>query len=132
MNAGIADAHNLAWKLAYVLRGEAGPELLESYHAERHPVALMTMEQARLRFDEPSLHWGRIWRRRARQRELSMRRWCTRVTGTAARNSPPPRTWYSTSTGRRDPDCRTCGWPTGSPRWTSSDRSGAWSRPTPT
>lgn len=59
MNAGIADAHNLAWKLAYVLRGEAGPELLESYHAERHPVALMTMEQARLRFDEPSLHWGK-------------------------------------------------------------------------
>ncbi|MEV6426235.1 FAD-dependent monooxygenase [Nocardia sp. NPDC051463] len=59
LNTGIADAHNLAWKLAHVLRGEAGPELLETYHAERHPVALMTMEQARLRFNDPSLHWGK-------------------------------------------------------------------------
>ncbi|WP_460723641.1 FAD-dependent monooxygenase [Nocardia heshunensis] len=59
LNIGIADAHNLAWKLAHVLRGEAGPELLETYHAERHPVALMTMEQARLRFNDPSLHWGK-------------------------------------------------------------------------
>ncbi|MEU2175236.1 FAD-dependent monooxygenase [Nocardia sp. NPDC019219] len=59
LNAGIADAHNLAWKLAHVLRGAAGPELLETYHDERHPVALMTMEQARLRFNDPSLHWGK-------------------------------------------------------------------------
>ncbi|MFE3187794.1 FAD-dependent monooxygenase [Nocardia sp. NPDC059240] len=59
LNTGIADAHNLAWKLAHVLRGDAGPELLETYHAERHPVALMTMEQARLRFNDPSLHWGK-------------------------------------------------------------------------
>ncbi len=58
LNTGVADAHNLAWKLAHVLRGEAGPELLETYHEERHPVALMTMEQARLRFEDPSLHWG--------------------------------------------------------------------------
>ncbi|WP_157978865.1 MULTISPECIES: FAD-dependent monooxygenase [Nocardia] len=59
LNTGIADAHNLAWKLAHVLRGEAEPELLETYHAERHPVALMTMEQAHLRFNDPSLHWGK-------------------------------------------------------------------------
>ena len=58
LNAGIADAHNLAWKLAHVLRGESRPELLETYHTERHPVALMTMEQAYLRFKDPSLHWG--------------------------------------------------------------------------
>lgn len=59
LNTGIADAHNLAWKLAHVLRGAAEPELLESYHTERHPVALMTMEQARLRFNDPTLHWGK-------------------------------------------------------------------------
>jgi putative polyketide hydroxylase len=59
LNAGIADAHNLAWKLAHVLRGEAEPELLETYHTERHPVAVMTMEQAHLRFNDPSLHWGK-------------------------------------------------------------------------
>lgn len=36
MNTGIQDALNLAWKLALVLRGSARPELLGSYHAERH------------------------------------------------------------------------------------------------
>ncbi len=38
-NTGIQDAHNLAWKLAAVLRGEAGPGLLDTYEAERQPVA---------------------------------------------------------------------------------------------
>lgn len=36
MNTGMQDAFNLGWKLAMVLRGEAGEKLLESYHAERH------------------------------------------------------------------------------------------------
>jgi 3-(3-hydroxy-phenyl)propionate hydroxylase len=39
MNTGIQDAFNLGWKLALVARGEAGPRLLESYEAERMPVA---------------------------------------------------------------------------------------------
>lgn len=39
MNTGIQDAHNLAWKLGLVLRGCAGERLLDSYHAERHPIA---------------------------------------------------------------------------------------------
>ncbi|MCK2216993.1 FAD-dependent monooxygenase [Actinomadura sp. ATCC 31491] len=43
---GIADAHNLAWKLAAVLRGQAGETLLDSYEAERRPVARVTLEQA--------------------------------------------------------------------------------------
>ncbi|MEU1514560.1 FAD-dependent monooxygenase [Streptomyces sp. NPDC005811] len=38
MNTGIQDAGNLAWKLALVVRGEAGPALLETYDAERRPV----------------------------------------------------------------------------------------------
>ncbi|MFE0455885.1 FAD-dependent monooxygenase [Streptomyces sp. NPDC058914] len=38
MNTGIQDACNLAWKLALVVRGEAGPALLDSYDAERRPV----------------------------------------------------------------------------------------------
>ncbi|MBB4686773.1 FAD-dependent oxidoreductase [Amycolatopsis jiangsuensis] len=45
-NTGIADAHNLAWKLAAVLHGHAGAELLDSYEAERHPVAQTTMDTA--------------------------------------------------------------------------------------
>ncbi|MFV8753774.1 FAD-dependent monooxygenase [Nannocystaceae bacterium ST9] len=39
MNTGIQDAHNLAWKLALVLAGHAGETMLDSYHAERHPIA---------------------------------------------------------------------------------------------
>ena len=38
MNTGIQDAHNLAWKLAMVLRGQAGETLLDSYDAERRPI----------------------------------------------------------------------------------------------
>jgi 2,4-dichlorophenol 6-monooxygenase len=37
-NTSIQDAFNLAWKLAMVIRGEAGPGLLDSYHQERRPV----------------------------------------------------------------------------------------------
>ncbi len=39
MNAGIQDAYNLGWKLALVTRGAAPEALLESYEAERRPVA---------------------------------------------------------------------------------------------
>ena len=39
MNTGMQDAFNLAWKLALVLRGAAGEGLLDSYSAERSPVA---------------------------------------------------------------------------------------------
>ncbi|MFE9019533.1 FAD-dependent oxidoreductase [Streptomyces sp. NPDC007808] len=45
-NTGIQDAHNLAWKLAAVLRGWAGPRLLDSYGGERRPVALATGTRA--------------------------------------------------------------------------------------
>jgi len=40
LNSGVADAENAAWKIAWALRGLAGPELLESYHAERHAAAV--------------------------------------------------------------------------------------------
>lgn len=36
MNTGIQDSYNLAWKLAMVIKGQAAPHLLETYHAERH------------------------------------------------------------------------------------------------
>lgn len=38
MNTGIQDAHNLAWKLALAVAGNASDELLSSYDAERRPV----------------------------------------------------------------------------------------------
>ena len=42
--------YNLAWKLAYVLDGRAAPELLDTYEAERQPVARLTVEQAYARY----------------------------------------------------------------------------------
>lgn len=39
MNTGIQDAHNLAWKLAYVLKHQFSPKLLDTYFQERAPVA---------------------------------------------------------------------------------------------
>jgi 2-polyprenyl-6-methoxyphenol hydroxylase-like FAD-dependent oxidoreductase len=44
MNTGMQDAFNLAWKLALVHRGKARQELLESYSAERLPIARGVLE----------------------------------------------------------------------------------------
>lgn len=46
MNVGIADVHNLVWKLAAVCKGWASPALLDTYEAERAPIARVMMEQA--------------------------------------------------------------------------------------
>ncbi|MEQ9004800.1 MAG: FAD-dependent monooxygenase, partial [Pseudomonadales bacterium] len=48
MNTGVVDAQNLAWKLAAVLKGQAGDALLDSYEAERRPVAVVNAEQSLL------------------------------------------------------------------------------------
>jgi putative polyketide hydroxylase len=45
-NTAIASAHNLAWKLAAVLKGTAGPGLLDTYQAERHPVGRFAARQS--------------------------------------------------------------------------------------
>jgi 2-polyprenyl-6-methoxyphenol hydroxylase-like FAD-dependent oxidoreductase len=39
MNTGLQDAYNLAWKLALVVKGQAGEALLDTYEQERIPVA---------------------------------------------------------------------------------------------
>jgi hypothetical protein len=39
LNTGVQDVHNLTWKIAAVLRGNADDALLDSYHAERQPLA---------------------------------------------------------------------------------------------
>ena len=44
MNTGIADGHNLGWKLAWVVRGWAAESLLDSYEAERAPVGRANAE----------------------------------------------------------------------------------------
>ncbi|MGK4579839.1 FAD-dependent monooxygenase [Kitasatospora sp. HPMI-4] len=44
MNTGIQDAWNLGWKLAYVLTGQAGPGLIDTYQEERRPIAARTLD----------------------------------------------------------------------------------------
>jgi 2,4-dichlorophenol 6-monooxygenase len=46
LNMSVADAHNLAWKLAFVLDGRAGERLLASYSDERQPVGAAGVKRA--------------------------------------------------------------------------------------
>ena len=49
-NTGVQDAHNLAWKLAFVLKGKAGPSLVDTYDEERRPAGVQAVEQAYNRY----------------------------------------------------------------------------------
>ncbi|MFC4950438.1 FAD-dependent oxidoreductase [Pseudonocardia sp. GCM10023141] len=51
-NTSIQDSYNLAWKLAYVLRGTAGEALLDSYDAERAPVGKQIVLRANKSIEE--------------------------------------------------------------------------------
>ncbi|MEU6309690.1 FAD-dependent monooxygenase [Streptomyces sp. NPDC047014] len=53
-NTGVQDAHNLAWKLAAVLDGSAGGALLDTYDAERRPVADFTVRETMARIGQSS------------------------------------------------------------------------------
>ncbi|HUQ55668.1 FAD-dependent oxidoreductase [Lentzea sp.] len=76
-NVGIEDAHNLAWKLAAVLGGESRPSLLDTYDAERRPVATLCHQQIFARddghnrdarpedaplYDNNAMHFGVLYR----------------------------------------------------------------------
>jgi putative polyketide hydroxylase len=56
-NTGVHEAHNLAWKLALVIKGHAGAGLLDTYEAERRPVAVFTVEQAFSRYVARTAPW---------------------------------------------------------------------------
>ena len=64
LNSGVADAENLAWKLAWVVRGDAAPTLLDTYEAERKPVARenLAVTDATMRFLAPHGPVRRAWR----------------------------------------------------------------------
>ncbi|WP_418132244.1 bifunctional 3-(3-hydroxy-phenyl)propionate/3-hydroxycinnamic acid hydroxylase (plasmid) [Variovorax sp. 375MFSha3.1] len=64
LNAGVRDAFNLGWKLAWVLQGRLRPELLASYHDERHAHARAMIDLADtfgavLSQRNPLLAWAR-------------------------------------------------------------------------
>jgi 2-polyprenyl-6-methoxyphenol hydroxylase-like FAD-dependent oxidoreductase len=58
LNTGVQDVHNLVWKLAAVLKGQAAASLLDTYHPERQPLGL-TITRNSL---ENSLSMGRTAR----------------------------------------------------------------------
>ncbi|KXH26620.1 FAD binding domain-containing protein [Colletotrichum simmondsii] len=47
LNTGIADAHNLVWKLSSVINGKGAQDLLASFTRERRPVALANLEYSK-------------------------------------------------------------------------------------
>ncbi|MFC4081393.1 rifampin monooxygenase [Amycolatopsis samaneae] len=51
LNLGVQDAFNLGWKLAAVINGWAPAGLLDSYHAERHPVAAAVLDNTRAQME---------------------------------------------------------------------------------
>ena len=59
-NTGIADVHNLAWKLKEVLIKSSSPALLDTYDAERRPVAWLRHQQifARPDYASDAQGWG--------------------------------------------------------------------------
>ena len=56
-NTCIQDAFNLAWKLALVVQGKAGPGLLDSYDAERQPVGQQIVARANKSFLQNNTVW---------------------------------------------------------------------------
>jgi 2-polyprenyl-6-methoxyphenol hydroxylase-like FAD-dependent oxidoreductase len=51
LNLGVQDAFNLGWKLAAQIRGWAPDTLLDTYHAERHPVAEDVLDNTRAQME---------------------------------------------------------------------------------
>ena len=55
LNSAIQDAHNLSWKLAAVIKGQAPDGLLDTYEAERRPVAASNIQWALMTFQNHQL-----------------------------------------------------------------------------
>ncbi len=109
LNVGVQDAMNLGWKLAAVVQGRAGDELLDSYQAERHPVGQTLLTDTRAQtalittFTPEGLALrevmaGLLARDPALGTELA-----TRMSGLAV-SYPPPNPGAHELTGQRVPD----------------------------
>lgn len=96
MNIGIQDAINLGFKLALVSRGQARPELLDTYHDERHAAAARTLRDTHLAttvsmLRSPTLRFARDLLGRASVGSRALARWmCELVASfqTDVRDSP--------------------------------------------
>ena len=104
VSAAMHDAHNLAWKLAAVWRGHAGPALLESYAAEREPVGVRNA-------DETGTAWTRLFTtsgppfagRSLAQLDMGYQYRSAVITGDGSPDPDPPGSCYQPSAV---PGCR--------------------------
>ena len=105
LNTGVQDAVNLGWKLAQVVKGTSPEGLLDTYHAERHPVAATALRNtmalvALLRTDD------RTNALRETMAELMAmdeprKRFAAAMSGLAAENMTRGPNWLFTDMGRR-------------------------------
>lgn len=58
MNTAVGDSFDIGWKIAAVLAGHGGKDLLKSYEMERRPVAGRNIERSGVHFSVHSLYWG--------------------------------------------------------------------------
>ncbi|KIW28126.1 uncharacterized protein PV07_07808 [Cladophialophora immunda] len=56
MNTAVGDSFDIGWKLAAVLAGHGGPALLQSYEAERRPVAARNIERSGVHWSQHSFY----------------------------------------------------------------------------
>jgi 4,5-epoxidase len=125
MNTGIVDAHNLAWKLALVAAGRAPDTLLDTYGAERQPVAeqVLDLTHTLVRYgtmSQPVKRWARdivvpaLSRSTAIQRRVARRLSQVYVTyPPGPMTGPNPlarrdRAFGGVRPGQRMPDLRVC------------------------
>jgi 2-polyprenyl-6-methoxyphenol hydroxylase-like FAD-dependent oxidoreductase len=79
LNIGVQDAVNLGWKLAQVVHGTSPESLLDTYHAERHPIAARVLRNT----------MGAVALRRADDRTTALRDTMTELLGL-----DEPRKWF--------------------------------------
>ncbi len=58
MNTAVGDSFDIGWKIAAVLVGHGGRQLLESYEMERRPVAARNIERSGVHFSVHAMYWG--------------------------------------------------------------------------
>ncbi len=117
-NSGVQDADNLAWKLAAVVQGRASPQLLDSYHDERHEAARynVLVSNRTARFLRPADGAERLFRSAAIS--LAKRHaFARQLVNTGRMSSPTPYTRSSAclATGGLATQNVALLWPDGSP-----------------
>ena len=109
LSLGVQDAVNLGWKLAQVVNGTSPESLLDTYQAERHPVAARTLRY--------TMAQGALQRRDERIQALVGSGVRAREPWTSLASGSPAFTpgWTSTTTSARDTRCSDAACPI----WTS-------------